>query len=178
MNNVLNEMLTLTLPPLISGVLHMVFVTLNILPQIKIPIHEKSFGKNKTWRGVILILITSVFGVWITKMFEQSWGTNLLQQHSTINTGLLIGIGYAFPELPNSYWKRKKGIAPGKTSEKNILLHSIVDQADSALGVCLVYLALSLASTQVILYTFFAGLFVHFFVNIALYFLKLRKNPL
>ena len=52
----------LQIPVVIGGVLHMMMVTHNVLPQLTIPIHRGLFGANKTWRGMLAVPLLTAFG--------------------------------------------------------------------------------------------------------------------
>ena len=91
--------LLLILPLLVGGILHMVAVKLDILPFLKIPLHERSFGKNKTYRGALLMPLFCIVGVWPARIIENSLGpsSDMIMGFSTVSPWILgfwLGIGY------------------------------------------------------------------------------------
>lgn len=152
-----------------------------MLPQLAIPIHEKAFGKNKTIRGFIFIPLTAMLGGYLTFLLQPNSLFQIFPNiHESLLAGFLLGIAYAIGELPNSYWKRKKGIKEGKKStKKNRFLHIIVDQCDSAFPVMLFYLYyhpmvnLKIATSAIAI-----SILVHLLINFLLYVFKLRREPL
>ena len=152
----------------------MVAVKINLLPFLKIPLNEKLFGKNKTWRGIILMCLFSIPGVLLAQKLDNSLG------FSDANLFLLsigLGLGYTLSELPNSFFKRRLNIAEGKTSDKHKWLQIIIDQGDSAVGTAIAY-KLFLGATWPLLLTFgLLGILIHLLINILLYLVKLRKEP-
>lgn len=136
--------LWLQLPIVFGGVLHMLAVRDNWLPALRRPIAIKLFGANKTWRGLLLMPLLTAIGACLLWPAEQFW-----QQLGWISpfttsalwlAGLCGGLGYVLAELPNSFIKRRLGIAAGATPEKNRRLFLAMDQLDSALGAALAYM--------------------------------------
>ena len=170
----LAQALVLSLPLVISGGLHMMIVRFDWLQALKIPIHKALLGPNKTWRGVIVMAVTAALGAWLTSFAWPdafgSWNPFVL--------GALLGLAYALAELPNSYLKRRLGIAPGKRPAQNRAWFALADQADSAIGCALVYgWALRLSAMTILLFVA-VGPAVHLVVNYSLYLMRLRKEPL
>lgn len=90
--------------------------------------------------------------------------------------GLLAGLGYILPELPNSWMKRKLGIPPGKLPVSNRAFFIFGDQIDSAIGVTLaytLYFKLPAMSAALIFVIFLLSAFV---VKQLLYLLALKKT--
>ena len=91
--------------------------------------------------------------------------------------GLLLGLGYALFELPNSFLKRRLDITPGKTLKgfmKGFFV--FLDQADSVFGCALVvWLFYPLGILKYLLFVV-VGAVTHIVFNMLLYFAKLRKN--
>ncbi len=172
--------LYLMLPLVISGIIHMVVVRSNVFKVIKIPIHQQAFGENKTWRGVLVMPVLSMLGVWATQQIPVE-GSELvtvsLVNESAIILGILLGLGYVIFELPNSFIKRRLGIAPGKLPPSKKIIFIIIDQADSAIGCALVYLLMKDISVMIFLIIIFLGPLIHLLVNLTLYLLGLRKEP-
>ena len=105
MTDSLTRALILSVPLVIAGGLHMAVVTLDLLPALKIPIHQGWFGRNKTWRGLILMPVAAALGVMLAASVwpAQFGGWN------PVVLGVLLGLAYALAELPNSFVKRRLG---------------------------------------------------------------------
>jgi len=168
----------LTLPLIVGGILHMVVVKTDALSYLKIPLHQSWFGANKTWRGIIVMPLLTMLGVALAKLLEQVWQLSFLENYHWFTLGLILGIGYVIPELPNSYIKRRMGITPGQMSEHSPWLFSIIDQADSVIGCVVVYALLGIGEWSIWLFLIFFGTGVHLLLNLILWSLRLRKNPL
>jgi CDP-diacylglycerol--serine O-phosphatidyltransferase len=174
------RILLLSLPLVVGGIIHMVVVKLDILSYLKKPIHHRLFGVNKTWRGFFVMPLATWPGVvWAQSLENLSdLSTPLLTLHPSWLLAFLLGMGYCLAELPNSFIKRRVGIKEGQTSQEYKLFFVIMDQADSALGCLVAYLILIPLSMKVFWGTIFFGTVIHLLLNVLLYLLKLRKNPL
>lgn len=158
----------------------MVVVKTDILSYLKKPIHQRWFGKNKTWRGFLVMPIVTWPGVIMAQGWERQLDLNapLLSPHSSGYLALFLGLAYCLFELPNSFLKRRIGIPEGQTSRKNKWLFVLLDQTDSVFGCVIAYRLFLDISWVVFWSTFFCGIFIHFFINILLYLFKIRKTPL
>jgi len=172
------EAITLILPLLVGGVLHMLVVRFDVAPMLKIPLHEKSMGANKTWRGILVMPPLTVLGVWLARLLDQHWQLGILANASVWGLGLALGLGYVVPELPNSWMKRKLGIKPGESSARYPWLFGFIDQTDSAFGCLFVYALFGIGHGTLWIVLFFFGAAVHLLVNLILWSLGLRKQPL
>lgn len=116
------------LPVMIAGCVHMAIVTLNLLPWLAVPLNEQVFGRNKTWRGFIVVPLISLL------VGPQCLGGNIA---NPMLLGGVTGLGYMLGELPNSALKRRLGIPPGEQPTRYKGLFMFLDQADSGVGVAL-----------------------------------------
>jgi hypothetical protein len=171
--NAITHALILSLPLIISGGIHMAVVKLDLLPALKIPIHRRWFGANKTWRGVLVIPLATVLGVTVSSaLWPDAFGG-----WNPFYLGTLLGLAYVVFELPNSAFKRHMGIEPGKRPPRKAALFALADQADSAVGCALVYGPALHLSGGTVLILMAIGPAVHLIVNFSLYLLRLRKEP-
>lgn len=180
----------------------MVVVKANLLPSLKKPIDggrtfrgKPIFGPNKTWRGVVFMVVCSATIGAVQGALGGPWaaraGVELLDYSAVaggmtgpIGYGLgyaivnaVLGFGYALGELPNSFIKRQLEIEPGKTTSGLVgAFFLVLDQADSVIA------ALALGA---IVYGFtWAAVLVgtvcltalHLAINASLYFAGVRKN--
>jgi CDP-diglyceride synthetase len=169
----LTQALILSLPLVVSGGLHMAVVKLDLLSGLKVPIARRWFGANKTWRGVVVMSVATVFGVWLT---ASVW-PDQFQAWSATTLGVLLGLGYVAAELPNSFIKRRLGIEPGKRPAQHRLWFTLADQADSAIGCALVYAWTLRLSAATLLILVALGPAIHLVVNYTLYLMHLRREP-
>lgn len=85
------------------------------IPFPKLPINEKLFGSNKTWRGFIFGFIGSIACVELLWFLDVG---GLIQYRAMspltlIRFSFLSSFGALGGDLLKSYFKRKKGIGPG-----------------------------------------------------------------
>jgi len=123
------------LPAIVGGVLHMLAVTRDWVPFLKVPVLQRWFGANKTWRGFVLMPLFSVPGAWLACLAARGRPLTVdLGSVSFVWLGLVIGFAYVLFELPNSFLKRRMGIPPGGDADRFRLLFLLLDQTDSAVG--------------------------------------------
>lgn len=173
--------LFLLLPIVVGGVLHMLVLTHEWVPALKIPVYPAWFGANKTWHGFIVMPLVTILGVLFAQALERTLGpvafiNVTLLPYSAVLLGVLLGFGYIFFELPNSWLKRRLGIPPGATPKRHRVVFILLDQLDSAVGFVLVYycwidISVSVALTMLVI---FPG--VALSVKRILYWTKLKKH--
>jgi CDP-diacylglycerol--serine O-phosphatidyltransferase len=179
----LSTALFCALPLIIAGILHMLFVRLDLLPGLRVPIDEQRFGANKTWRGVVVMTVATMFGVLVTQHAEPTFAAHaplLVSMHaaSPVVLGVLLGLAYVLGELPNSYVKRRLGIAPGLLADRRRALFALVDQADSAVACMAVYAFMFHVPVATLAVACALGPAIHLLVNVNLYLVGLRKRPI
>lgn len=143
---------------------------------LKIPVSRFLFGENKTLRGFILMPLFSIPGAFLGyQLLGDLELTIAIEGIHFVELGLLIGFVYVLFELPNSFIKRRMGIAPGDDAPRFRRLFIFFDQIDSSLGAAVVSLLLGapLLTAACILA---GGPVVAFFVKRLLYVLKLKKT--
>lgn len=158
----------------------MIAVKKNILSYFKKPIHQSWFGQNKTWRGFLVMPLATWPGVLLAQYLESISDLNapLLLGQSSLLLAVVLGAGYCLAELPNSFIKRRLGVKEGQTSERYKWFFVILDQADSAVGCMVAYrLIIPIAFTTMV-FTIVFGTAIHLILNITLYLVGIRKNPL
>ena len=88
------------------------------LPFLGIPIHAKLFGKNKTWRGIIVAVLSGGLVFWIQKLlYNSGFVTFSIIDYADFSLllGFLLGAGAILGDLVKSYYKRKAEIPPGES---------------------------------------------------------------
>ena len=208
MSSLIVQILWLTAPVILIGIFHMVIVAKNTLASLAIPLDGGSsfrgvrvFGDNKTWRGVVVMILGSsvvgglqgyTLGSWAFEHGleslnfsligrDASWGLDasptlrLALGYATVN--IILGLGYVLGELPNSFVKRRLGIVAGKTGHGFFgWLFFLIDQADSIIaGLLLAVLLFGLSIRLFIIGTLVLTT-VHLALNILLFLIRIRKN--
>jgi CDP-diglyceride synthetase len=110
----------------------MVLVKRGALPFLEVPIHAELFGANKTWRGLVVMSISTELFV---QFFWRLWNYSIHLPLPPFGLGFWLGIFYVVGELPNSWLKRKMGIAAGESAVKNRWLFTALDKLDSSFSV-------------------------------------------
>lgn len=169
--------LIMLFPLIFSGIIHMIIVKKDLLSFLRIPLSLKLFGANKTYRGFVVMIFSTILGVYLCQFLLSIIDIDFYKEVNLWILGGLLGLSYTVFELPNSYMKRRLGIAPGKRASKNTLIFSIYDQMDSGIGLCLVYYYYLKIDLGTNLLMILIGTFIHFFFNFTLYLFKIRKEP-
>ena len=137
----------LTAPVLIAGLVHVAVITLDLAPTLARPIDgghrwrgRPLLGKNKTWRGFVVMPAATA----ITIAAQQALATRSRHLAALAPlrraappawiVGALCGAAYVVAELPNSFVKRRLGIAPGTSAPQARAAQYVVDQLDSVVG--------------------------------------------
>ncbi len=189
------KMYVTLLPAIIAGILVMVWCKTGLMKSAIKPMDmgknfrdgKRIFGDNKTWKGFIGYLIFGAVSTVIWGAVCNGTGIDHLNyfyvNHENtflfnLMIGVLLGLGYALFELPNSFLKRRLDITPGKTTSGGWKVFFVfLDQADSIFGCTLVvWLFYDLGIGLYLLYVL-VGAFTHIVMNMLLYVCKLRKNP-
>lgn len=177
----------------ISGCFHALWLWSRFSLPLAIPIDggrklykKRIFGENKTWRGLVMMPVASsaiftLFSVLYEKLPE--WLQNGLWQlppSSYAILGFTCGLAFMLAELPNSFIKRRIGVAPGKAPKKFLPAIScfLLDRFDSTLGVLLVLQMQVPLLWQTWVYTLVIGSLVHFLFSYILYLLNIKSRPL
>lgn len=154
-------------------VLHAPVLKFDLLRPLKRPISNRLFGANKTWRGALVMwtgvfLATAVFWPLLPDGLD-SWPV----------AGALIGAGTVLGELPNSFTKRRLGIAPGaRRLTPGGLALVVYDQADFVPGIALALLPVWAMPLDTLVIGFVAVALVHFGVNVVGYAIGAREQPI
>jgi hypothetical protein len=181
------ELLLVASPVIFAAIFHMVVVRYDWASATTYPLDHKMtfrsrriFGDNKTYRGVIVMIIASIALTYLYAFFVANFSgvevLNLLdfEQYSPLFYGVMYGLGYVIGELPNSFAKRQLGITEGKSTS---FIQRLIDQLDSVVVILLLLLAFSNFTWR----HFWSGIifygFLHLAINYLLYLMNLRKEP-
>ncbi len=192
---VILQMYVTLFPAIIAGVINSIWCKTGLMKFAKAPMDfgknffdgKRIFGENKTWKGFFgyvffNMIITPLWGLACSAGRFEDLNFFYINNPNTfpfnILIGLLIGLGYALFELPNSFLKRRLDITPGKTiTGFKKVFFIFLDQADSIFGCALVvWIFYDLGIVLYLLYVL-VGAFTHIILNVLLYLAKLRKNP-
>lgn len=131
----LAEGAALVTPLFVGLAAHGVCIRSGTLSNLARPISGRLFGANKTYRGIVCVAVGTAIGFvlirpGLLKGFEV--------QHAAL-LGLAVGAAAMAAELPNSFAKRRLGIAPGTQAHgvRGVLFH-VLDQVDLVLGAWIV----------------------------------------
>lgn len=123
------QALYLFLPLLLSVALSGPVHKYDLFRSLKIPIDagltlgdKRLFGDGKTWRGVAVALVGCVIGValqrYLLGAIAQGIAVIDYARANPVGLGLTMGGAAMAGELPNSFVKRRLGIAPGATTRR------------------------------------------------------------
>lgn len=182
------RLLLCALPAMGAGIAHMAVVTFDLWPALKIPLDggrswrgKRLLGDNKTVRGLVSMVLFSILFcyllAWLTAI-SPAWARYTVldfEHYSPALYGVLYGLGYTLFELPNSFLKRRREIAPGMAGGP---LNILLDHSDSVMG-CLLFLYPFARFDPAFIAAgvlFFTAL--HIAVDYLLFLLRLREQPL
>jgi hypothetical protein len=201
MSSLIGPVFWLALAVALTGVLHMVVVMVDLWPALKRPLDggkslggKRIFGDNKTWRGVVFMVVGSAGLGFVQGAFGGVWaassGVELIDfgaigggdgwlayavGYAEVNA--VFGLGYALGELPNSFLKRRIDITPGKTGSGLLGgFFFLLDQADSVLAALALGTVVFGIGWDAVLVGTVCLTGLHLFINGALYLTKVRKN--
>lgn len=179
----------LILPVVLGGLGHVAVLKANILSSLAVPIDNGArwrgapvLGANKTWRGIVLMtgLTALASGTQAALARRRRWTSALdVLQSARVNawlTGALCGLTYCLAELPNSFFKRQLGIAPGARGTRASRLQYVVDQADSVAGCLLALRLLYRAAARELLTAFALGITIHIGIDQMIYAIGVKSR--
>jgi len=170
---IFNEIVYFIFPLLFAGVIHhLIIIKFDLFSFLSKPIDNNInfkgkplLGKSKTWRGLILVPILSSMGSLIISQIIPIQ-TNL---HPLL-VGLLLGLGYAIAELPNSFIKRRLNIQAGeKSCNKFYNLFLFLDQTDSVIGAVIILFFIYPTNPNLYLLILIIGSLLHLGIDQYLY---------
>ena len=166
--------LTVFLPVVGAWIAHAPVLRLDLAPALKRPISPRLFGANKTWRGALVMWS----GVVVATALFWPLLPDSLDDESWLAVGALIGAGVVLGELPNSFLKRRLGIAPGQRRLTPAGLALVVyDQADFVPAIALCLLPVWTMPLDTLLIGFVVVTAVHLAVNLIGYAIGAREQP-
>lgn len=166
------------LPVLLSGILFIFFLKKDYFKFLNKPIdfNKNVFGKNKTFRGIILMPIFCFFFTLILGFFLNN--QNEIYLTGNLYKSFFLGLFYSLGELPNSFIKRKLGIPPGEKSKKETerRFFWVLDNIDSIIF-CLICLVFIYQINPVYLIgILFLGSIIHFMTDFLMFKIKIKQS--
>ena len=136
---------------------------------------KRVLGDHKTWRGFVFGILAALIVVYI-----QSWLYNYndffqglsvfdYSGNSYILLGLMIGLGVLLGDSVESFFKRRRGISPGRPWFP-------WDQLDALLGGVVFCLLVFVPPWEILLIIIIGAPLLHLGLNKAAYLLRLQKN--
>ena len=163
----------------LAGILHLLVIRTGAFASVTLPLDfgltwrgNRIFGKQKTWRGLILMTTTSaIFFAVLSWIFHSTFEPVALMH------GAVLGLGYILGELPNSFLKRQMGIPEGRLRKGvSALVQYLIDQIDSVIGVTVVAALLYGLPLEGIIVLLVLGTTVHIIIDIAAHELGWRER--
>lgn len=183
------QILFLGAPLLPAAVAHGLCIRFDWLRRFKRPIDfgrtyrgTRIFGDHKTWRAPLVYGIFCPLGT-LTQGWLQGrgvlppWLLLLDYERHGLLAGILLALGMAAGELPNSFLKRRLGIAPGKRKGgmTGVALF-LLDQVDLAFGIWIGLFLLVRPSLALVAWSFLLTLVLHVAVSMVGYLLDMRET--
>jgi CDP-archaeol synthase len=170
MHKLLEHLLIVLLPLIITNVSHMLLVKYDGLAFLKTPLWLNAFGENKTWRGFIFIPCFNALCLLIIHYLC------LIKIEQPVLLGFTLGFAYVLFELPNSFLKRRLGIKSGESHIQYKLAFNLLDKTDSAFGVAITYFLLGHVNIYIGFQLFLINSFMHIVLSLLLVMLRIKKS--
>jgi CDP-2,3-bis-(O-geranylgeranyl)-sn-glycerol synthase len=171
-----------------SPLAHVLVLRYDLLRPLKRPLDggatfrgRRVFGDNKTWRGGLMmaggvVVLTLLLSLWPT--YWDALPEDLTEAGPLV-VGTLVGLAVVVGELPNSFFKRQLGIAPGAQRRSPAGIALIVwDQADFVPFIVLFLAPVWLMPLGHASVAFAVVAFVHFAINVIGYVVGARTAPI
>lgn len=166
-------------PLILGGLLQCLVLRFRLFSRLAVPLDlgaqfrgKRVFGANKTLRGLLVMVFGAVIGMDIQSI---AYSCHLFRRMSLfdygqvdpLSAGAALGCGFILAELPNSFFKRQYGIAPGASGTGVLLwVFGLLDQIDSIVG-CLIAAALTfwVPDWNTVLWSLAVGVVLHMAIN-------------
>lgn len=141
---------------------------INFLSQ---PISEKYLGSNKTWRGFLFAVFIATIVACLQSLVPIPKEFLIYDYSNPIMFGALLGLGAMTGDLIKSFFKRRIGIAPGKSWFP-------FDQLDFILGALVFVSILRFPGIETVIVLLLLTPALHMITNYIGYLLKVKKSKL
>ncbi len=130
------RVLWLAAPVIVAALVHIAVIRLRLLPGLVVPLDggadwrgARVLGDNKTWRGALVMTLVSTAAAPLQQVVRLPALEYFDYGRANLAlVGFLLGLGFVLGELPNSFLKRRLGVAPGG---RGSALFVVLDQVDS-----------------------------------------------
>ncbi len=168
------------LPAIGAPLAHAPVLRFDLAPRWRRPISHRAFGTNKTWRGAAM-MHGGTFAAALALHRLPAYRERLpapVQAAGPAVVGTLLGLSMWLGELPNSFVKRRLGIAPGTQRRSPAgLAISVYDQADWVPVAALLLRPVWRMSAREVALVFALVATVHVPVNLVGYAIGARTAP-
>jgi CDP-2,3-bis-(O-geranylgeranyl)-sn-glycerol synthase len=128
------------------------------------------FGKNKTWRGLIVAVIFGITIAYVQYLLRNTFSTITLIDYSNwFWIGFLLGFGAILGDLVKSFFKRRVGVQSGKSWVP-------FDQIDYTLGAILFVSIIYFPGWNILITALALNFILHIVVNHIAFWLHIRKE--
>jgi hypothetical protein len=145
---------------------------------------RRIFGDNKTVRGFVVMVPASAAAFFLLAALlgrpglEQSglWPLGTIQYAAV---GAWAGFGFMAGELPNSFVKRRLGIADGRAPARGarLAVQFLADRLDSGLGMLAAMTAMVPVPRLTWIVVLLAGLLIHWSFSVLMFRLGIKARP-
>ena len=163
-------------PLFVGFAVHGLCIRIGLLRGLAEPIDTTLFGANKTYRGLVAVALGTAAG--FAAIRPPDVLTPVSPPYRLAVVGLAVGAVAMLAELPNSFIKRRMGIAPGaQAGGLSGMAFHVLDQVDVVVGAWLVLgwlMKPTLPRLAGSLATVYIG---HQIVSLVGYWLGMRQTP-
>ncbi|MCB1914273.1 MAG: CDP-archaeol synthase [Rhodocyclaceae bacterium] len=176
----------------LAGVAHVVWLGSRLSKPFALPIDRgarvgghRIFGDNKTWRGLMAMPLATALAFALAALVRDAtpaWlasGLWPLPPAQMATVGAVAGLAFMLAELPNSFLKRRLGIAPGATAGGRRLRWACfaLDRLDSTIGALLAIDWMLPLAVMTWVWALSLGTLFHLLFSFWLYRLRLKMRP-
>lgn len=112
------QVLYLFVPAFVANCTPVIMLNVPVIKKWDAPVCQELFGKNKSWRGLILGTAAAVLIALVQHLLFKAGLITLTSVHdslkNTLTLGFLMGFGALAGDIVESYFKRRLKIMPGK----------------------------------------------------------------
>ena len=171
------RVLYLIAPAVAAGIVHSIVIKRDLLRALARPLDggRGLLGANKTWRGVFVMVVGSTVFVALQSSIDvDALALVDYREPLVVLLGPALGAGYSLAELPNSFVKRRLGVAPGCRARRLEPLQYVADQGDSVVGATLA-VALFVRDAEVLALVATLGFALHAGIDRLLYVFQVKQ---
>ncbi len=183
------QILFLGSPLLLAAIAHGLCAKYDWLNGLKRPIDlgksyrgRRILGAHKTWRAPVIYVFFCTLGTLIQAWLQgrgdlPQWLFLVDYEADGLLVGLLMGLGMAVGELPNSFVKRQLDVAPGKRKRGLLgFAFFLLDQVDLAIGIWVFLFFLIRPSLFLVAWSFLLTIVLHVAISTVGYLLGMRET--